>query len=309
LAAGRVQRVQWKHITINWQLYVLALLPVAWLVIFMYFPMYGNVIAFKNFMPNKGIWGSPWIGLDNLTRFFRSYNFENVMWNTFFLSAYDLVFGFPIPVLLALAMHYCPWPRYKRTVQMVTYAPNFISMVVMVGIIFKLLTPRIGLVSMILGKFGVVAPQFLGSADLFSHVYVWSGIWQFMGWNTIIYLAALSGIDPELHEAARVDGANIWQRMWYIDLRGILPTIVILLILRSGSILSVGFEKIYLMQNTLNIRASEVIATYVYKVGLVSAIPSFSYAAAIGLFGNLINFVLLVAMNFLARRVGETSLW
>ncbi len=301
--------MRWRHLEVNWQLYVLAFLPIAWLVLFSYVPMYGSIIAFKDFIPAKGIWGSPWVGLANLTRFFRSYNFQTVMWNTLFLSAYDLVFGFPIPVILALAMHYCPWPRYRRTVQMVTYAPNFISTVVMVGILFKLLAQRVGLVSVLLDRLGLPSPNFLGSADLFSHVYVWSGIWQFMGWNTIIYLAALSAIDPELHEAARVDGASIWQRMWHIDIHGILPTVVVLLILRSGSILDVGFEKIFLMQNTLNIRASEVIATFVYKVGLVSAVPNFSYAAAIGLFGNAINFVLLVCVNFLARRLGETSLW
>jgi ABC-type polysaccharide transport system permease subunit len=219
------------------------------------------------------------------------------------------VFGFPIPIILALALHYSPFPRYRKTVQMVTYAPHFISTVVMVGIIFKLMSQRIGLVNILLTKLGLPQMDFLGSPEWFPHVYVWTGIWQGMGWGTIIYLAALSGIDPELHEAARVDGANIWQRMWYIDIQGILPTVVILLILRSGSILSVGFEKVFLMQNPINIRASEVIATYVYKVGLASALPSFHYAAAIGLFGNVINFALLVAVNFVARRVGETSLW
>jgi putative aldouronate transport system permease protein len=303
------RRVRWKHVAVNWQLYVLVALPVAWLITFLYVPMYGNIIAFKNFIPVKGILGSPWIGFDNFTRFFRSYNFRSVMWNTFFLSGYDLLFGFPIPIILALALHYSTFPRYRKTVQMVTYAPHFISTVVMVGIIFKLMSQRIGLVNMLLTRMGLPEMDFLGSPVWFSHVYVWTGIWQGMGWGTIIYLAALSGIDPELHEAARVDGANIWQRMWYIDVRGILPTVVILLILRSGSILSVGFEKVFLMQNPLNIRTSEVIATYVYKVGLASALPSFHYAAAIGLFGNVINFALLVAVNFVARRVGETSLW
>jgi ABC-type polysaccharide transport system permease subunit len=179
----------------------------------------------------------------------------------------------------------------------------------MVGIIYRLLSQRIGIVNLILVALGIPEKDFLGSPALFPHVYVWTGIWQGMGWGTIIYLAALSGVDPELHEAARVDGANIWQRMWFIDIRGIMPTIVILLILSVGSILNVGFEKVFLMQNALNIRASEVIQTYVYKVGLASQNPNFAYASAIGLFGNAINFVLLVAVNYIARRFGETSLW
>ena len=298
-----------RRVSVNWELYLMGLLPVAWLVIFMYLPMYGNVIAFKNYIPGRGIWGSAWIGFENFTRFFRSFNFGQIMWNTFYLNVYDLIVGFPIPIMLALILHYAPAPRFKKAVQMVTYAPHFISTVVMVGIIFKLFADRIGLINMLLKGLGMPEIGFLADPGWFPHVYVWTGVWQNMGWGTIIYLAALSAVDPELHESAKVDGATIWQRMWHIDIPGILPVIVILLILRSGQILTIGFEKIFLMQNSLNISASEVVDTFVYKVGLASRNPNFSYATAIGLFKNFIAFILLVTVNRLARRFSETSLW
>ena len=302
-------RLQWSKVTVNWELYLFVALPLIWLLLFMYVPMVGNVIAFKKFMPIKGMLGSDWVGFDHFVRFVNSYNFWNVMWNTFYLNAYQLVAGFPVPIILALALHYCPALGYKKTVQMVTYAPHFISTVVMVGIILKVFQTRIGLVSVALAKLGLPEPPFLGNPDWFAHVYVWTGIWQNMGWGTIIFLAALAGVDVELHEAARVDGATIWRRVWHIDLPGIMPTVIILLILQSGQMLGVGFEKIFLMQNALNIRASEVVETYVYKIGLASATPNFSYAAAINLFRNVIAFFLLVAVNRISRRMSETSLW
>jgi putative aldouronate transport system permease protein len=303
------KKVNWKDVQVNWELYLLVLLPIAWLLIFLYYPMYGNIIAFKRFNPSLGILGSPWIGLTNFTRFFNSYRFLQIVWNTFIINVYEVVAAFPIPIILALLIHYCPAPRYKRVVQMVTYAPHFISIVVMVGIIFKLLGPRIGIVNQILSAIGIGEVDFLGKSSMFRHVFVWTGVWQGMGWGTIIYLAALSGVAPELHESARVDGANIWQRMWHIDLPGIMPTVIILLILRVGQMLNVGFEKVFLMQNNLNIQTSEVISTYVYKIGLASANPNFSYAAAIGLFNNIVSFILLVTVNRLARKLTETSLW
>ena len=299
----------WRQYTINWELYLMALLPVIWLIVFMYLPMYGNVIAFKRFVASKGIWGSPWIGFANFERFFTSIKFGNIMWNTFFLNVYDLIVGFPIPIVLALLLHYAPFHGYKKTVQMVTYAPYFISTVVMVGIIFKLFSQRVGLVNVALTALGVPEANFLGSPLWFPHIYVWTNVWQQMGYSTIIFLAALSAVDPELHEAARVDGATIWQRIWHVDLPGILAVVIILLILRLGQILNIGFEKVYLMQNTVNIVASEVVDTYVYKVGLSSRNPNFSYASAIGLFKNVIAFVLLVAVNRFARRRSEISLW
>ena len=304
-----LRRKAWREYTINWELYFMALLPVIWLIVFMYLPMYGNVIAFKRFVASKGIWGSPWIGLDNFERFFTSFKFGNIMWNTFFLNAYDLVLGFPIPIVLAILLHYTPVQGYKKTVQMVTYAPHFISTVVMVGIIFKLFSQRIGIVNVALTALGLPESNFLGSPLWFPHIYVWTNIWQNMGYATIIFLAALSAVDPELHEAARVDGATIWQRIWHIDLPGIAAVVIILLILRLGQILNIGFEKVFLMQNTVNIVASEVVDTYVYKIGLASRNPNFSYASAIGLFKNVIAFFLLIAVNRIARRTSETSLW
>lgn len=301
--------IKWKDIQVNWELYLLVLLPVLWIVIFMYVPMYGNIIAFKRFNPAMGIMGSPWVGLKNFTRFFNSYKFLQIFWNTLIINIYEVIAAFPIPIMLALLIHYCPSPKYKRITQMVTYAPHFISVVVMVGIIFKLLGPRIGLFNSALRAMGLKEVDFLGAASSFRHVFVWTGVWQGMGWGTIIYLAALAGVDPQLHESATVDGANIWRRMWHIDLPGIAPTVIILLILRIGRMLYVGFEKVFLMQNNLNIATSEVIQTYVYKVGLASSNPNFSYAAAIGLFNNVISFVLLILVNRLARKLTETSLW
>ena len=304
------KKVRWKDIAVNWELYLLVLPPLVWLFLFLYFPMYGNIIAFKRFTPNLGILGSPWVGFANFTRFFAAYRSFNIIFNTLIINVYEVAVGFPIPIFLALLIHYCPFARYKRTVQMVSYAPHFISVVVMVGLIFKLLAPRIGIVNMILAALGVeVEANFLGSAGWFRHVYVWTGVWQGMGWGTIIYLAALAGVDPQLHESAKVDGANIWQRMAHIDIPGIAPTVIILLILRTGQMLNVGFEKVFLMQNNLNINTSEVIQTFVYKVGIASPSPQFSYAASIGLFQNVISFILLLTVNRLAKQLSETSLW
>jgi multiple sugar transport system permease protein/putative aldouronate transport system permease protein len=301
--------VKLRAITSRWQLYLLVVIPIAYIIIFRYIPMYGAQIAFRKFLPNLGIWGSQWVGFRYFLRFFRSYNFRNVMINTLFLNVYQLVAGFPIPIILAVFIHYCPFFGYKKSVQMVTYAPHFISTVVMVGIIFKMLSMRNGIINVAITGLGIEKINFLGSPGWFPHVFVWTGIWQNMGWGTIIYLAALSGIDPELHESAKVDGATIWQRIWHIDIPGILPTVIILLILRTGRMLQVGFEKVFLMQNDLNISRSEVIQTFVYKVGLASSNPNFSYAAAIGLFISVISFILLLIVNRISKKVSETSLW
>ena len=307
---AKLKRVRRNRVRSNWDMYILCAIPVALILMFNYIPMYGNIIAFKRFQPGFGIWGSEWVGLDNFARFLRSYKFVRILRNTFVLNVYSLLAGFPIPIILALLIHYCPMPNYRRMVQMATYIPHFISTVVMVGIIYKLFTPRYGIIHATLTNIGFTnVPQFLASPIWFSHLYVWTGIWQNMGWGTIIYLAALAGVDDSLHDSALVDGANMFRRMWHIDLPTILPIIVILLILRSGSMLQVGFEKIFLMQNNLNISASEVISTYVYKIGLASSYPNFSYAAAIGLFQNGISFVLLITVNRIARKLGDTSLW
>ncbi len=303
------RRVQWSKVVVNWELYLFVLVPLIWLLLFMYVPMVGNVIAFKKFVPIKGMLGSDWVGFDHFVRFMNSFNFKNVMWNTFYINAYQLVAGFPVPIVLALALHYCPALGYKKTVQMVTYAPHFISTVVMVGMLIQFLSPRIGFVNDIIAALGFERVLFLSEPALFSSVYVWSGVWQLTGWNSIIYLAALSTVDPELHEAAIVDGANRLRRIAHVDIPSILPTIVVLLIIQCGQIMTVGFEKVYLMQRPLNLSRSEIIATYVYKVGLVSSFPDYSYGAAIGLFNALINLVLILAVNRLAKTITGQSLW
>ncbi|WP_281888733.1 sugar ABC transporter permease [Paenibacillus sp. YYML68] len=292
-----------------WQLYVLMLLPLAYIIIFKYVPMYGAQIAFKNFVANKGIWGSSWVGFDHFVRFFESYEFWTIMWNTISLSVYQLVAGFPFPILLALSLNYVMHDKFKKMVQMVTYAPHFISVVVMVGIIFQVLDPRIGLVNHLIALFGLEPINWMGEASYFRSIYVWSGVWQNVGFSCIIYLAALASIDPSLHEAAVVDGASKLRRMWHIDLPGILPIAIILLILDVGRMLEIGFEKSFLMQNPLNLRTSEIIDTYVYKVGLASNIVNFSYSSAIGLFKNVINLILLISVNRLAKKIGQSSLW
>ena len=304
-----MRKYKWKKISINWELYLLVALPLAFVIIFLYIPMYGNVIAFKRFLPGSGIWGSEWVGFENFNRFLTSFKFGRILRNTLVLNFYGLIAGFPAPIIFALFLNYLPFRGYKRSIQMVTYAPHFISTVVMVGIIYKLLTPRFGIINILFIRAGLTQQAFLSSAEWFPHVYVWTGIWQNMGWGSIIYLATLAAVDDSLHDTALVDGANIWQRIWHIDIPTILPIIVIILILNSGQMLNIGFEKIYLMQNNLNIRASEVISTYVYKIGLASAYPNYSYAAAIGLFQNIISFILLIIVNQIAKKLNHTSLW
>jgi putative aldouronate transport system permease protein len=292
----------------DWQLYAIIALPIAWFVVFRYLPMYGAQIAFRDFLASKGIWGSDWVGLDNLRRFFVSYMFGTTMRNTLGISLYSLVAGFPVPVLLALALNSMVSRRFKKAVQLVIYAPYFISTVVMVGMIIQFLSPTIGVLGNLYRLVGRQPVSLLGSSWNFWTIFVVSGIWQGAGWGTVIYMATLAGISPELHEAAIIDGASKIQRTWYIDLPGIMPTIITLLILTMGQVMNLGFEKVFLMQNALNLNASEVIATYVYKIGL-SGLPKYSYAAAIGLFNAAINFVLIVAMNAAAKRATGQGLW
>ncbi|TVY08155.1 sugar ABC transporter permease [Paenibacillus cremeus] len=293
----------------RWQLYLLILLPVLYLIVFKYVPMYGALIAFKNYVPTKGIWGSEWVGFKYFIRFFNSYDFIRVMKNTLVLSFYSLAAGFPFPILLALCLNFVQNQFFKKTVQMITYAPHFISVVVMVGIILQILDPRVGLVSTLLRAIGIEPANWIGDPAWFSHIFVWSGIWQNVGFSCIVYLAALAAIDPSLHEAAVVDGASKLRRMWHIDLPGIMPVATILLIMSTGHVLDIGFEKILLMQNPLNMSASEVIDTFVYKVGLASTAINYSYSSAIGLFKSVISLILLVLVNRFAKKVGQTSLW
>lgn len=298
-----------RKVRASWQLYVMLLVPVVQLCLFNYWPMIGIQIAFRNYNPVGGMWGSPWVGLQNFEQFFHSYEFWPVIRNTIILHGYELIATFPLPIILAICLNYVRQRWFSRTVQMVTYAPHFISTVVVVGMLFVMLDPQTGVYHFGLAKLGIGMPDFLSAPGWFRHIYVWSGAWQAMGFSAIIYLAALSGIDVGLHEAAIVDGASKIKRIWHIDLPGIAPVAIILFILSMGSALTTGFEKVLLMQNPLNLGTSEVIDTYVYKVGLASQVPQYSYATAIGLFQSVVGLILIFAANRIARRVSSTGLW
>lgn len=299
----------WLRIRRNWQLYVLLALPLIWLVVFRYAPMYGAQIAFRDYMPAFGIEGSPWVGLANFERFFNSYYFKPVIVNTLVISFYSLLAGFPIPIILALSVNQVRMRLFRNSVQMITYAPHFISTVVIVGMLFQFLHPRVGFTASLANLLGVPPPNWMGNPAVFSHIFVWSGIWQEMGFSAIIYLAVLSTIDPALHEAAVVDGASRLQRIRYIDIPGLLPTAMVLLVLTTGRVLEVAFEKVYLMQSPLNLGVAEVINTYVYRVGLLSPILDFSYSTAIGLLKGIVGLLLLIAVNYAARRLTNNSVW
>ncbi|ALS26507.1 sugar ABC transporter permease [Paenibacillus sp. 32O-W] len=296
-----------KSMRKNWDLYVLIVPVIVYYIMFHYVPMYGVQIAFKNFIASKGITDSPWVGFKHFERFFNSYYFERLILNTLEIGLYELIVGFPIPILLALMINEVRSKYFRKTVQTVTYAPHFLSTVVLVGMLFIFLDPQSGFINMLIRMFGGEPVSFLTEPAWFKTLYVFSGVWQQMGWSSIIYLAALTGIDPQLHEAAKVDGASRLKRIWHINLPGIMPTIIILLIMNVGSVMAVGFEKVFLMQNDLNRESSDVIATYVYRSGIVGA--QYSFSAAIGLFNSVVNFILLVTVNFIARKVGQTSLW
>ncbi len=291
----------------HWELYLLVFLPVLYLIIFKYVPMAGVQIAFKDFNVVKGIWGSPWVSFKHFGTFFHSPNFWLLIRNTIGISVYSLLAGFPVPILLALALNEVRTGPFKRSVQMITYAPHFISTVVMVSIIILILTPHVGVADRLFSLLGMKPTNFLGIPEFFKSIYVWSGVWQEMGYASIIYIAALAGVDPSLYEAARIDGATRWKKIIHIDLPSLAPITIIMLILSLGSLMGVGFEKIYLMQNPLNSSSSEVISTYVYKVGLLGA--NFSFSSAVGLFNSVINLILLLSVNFAARKWSETSLW
>ncbi|WP_407083141.1 ABC transporter permease [Paenibacillus aurantius] len=291
----------------NWELYLFIAPAFLYFLIFCYFPMYGIQIAFKNFNPSEGFAGSPWVGFDHFTRFFHSYYFWDLIWNTLSISLYELAVGFPVPIILALAFNEVRTGFFKKMVQTVTYAPHFISVVVMAGMIITFLSPTTGIITHMLEWIGLNPPDFLTDPRWFKTMYVLSGVWQGAGWGTIIYLAALSGVDPGLHEAAIIDGASRFQRMRHINIPAIVPTMTILLILNMGSLLGVGFEKILLLQNPLNMEASNVISTFVYQSGLVDA--QYSFSTAVGLFNSVINATLLVVVNQIVRRTSENSLW
>ena len=296
-----------KMIRQHWPLYLFLLPTIVYFLLFRFYPMYGLQLAFKNYRVVDGIAGSPWVGLDNFRRFFTTADFGKLMGNTLSVSIVTLIFTFPLPIILALLLNQLPSLRYKKLVQTTVYAPHFISTVVMVGMIFLFTSPSSGLINKLIEAFGGKAIHFTAEPGWFVPMYVISEIWQSTGWGSILYLAALAGVSPELHEAALVDGANKFQRVWHIDIPGILPTIVIMMILNAGKIMNVGFEKAYLMQTSLNIKASEIIATYVYKRGVLKS--QISLSTAVGLFDSVVNMILVVSVNWISRRVTDSSLF
>lgn len=297
-----------KDIRRNWVLYAFLIPALSYIILFCYAPMYGVQIAFKDFNISSGITGSEWVGFKWFERFFSSPKFWTMIKNTLTISLYELLLGFPLSIILALILHNIRNQKWKRFAQTITYIPYFISIVVLVSMLSLFLSPSSGIVNTISVLFGGSGDvYFMGKADYFPHIYVLSSVWQNTGWNSIMYLAALSSVDPTLHEAAEIDGANRFQRVLHVDLPCIVPTIIIMLILKSGSVMGVGYEKAFLMQNDLNITTSEIISTYAYKIGLVQKMYSFS--TAISLFNNIINFSMLVFVNKISKKVSDTSLW
>lgn len=305
------ERIKRRNPKKDWELYLFLVLPILYVIIFKYVPMSGLVVAFKDYKPRLGIWESKWVGFDQFIRFFESYMFKDIMTNTFVLSFYSLIVSFPIPVIFALIMNSIQNQRFKKITQTIVNMPHFISTVVLVGIMMSIFHSRQGLygnlMHMITGKYPA---DLFASPEAFRHFYVWSAVWQNFGWNSIIYTAALSSVDPALHEAAELDGATRLQRVLNIDLPTIMPTIITMLILKMGSIFTLGFEKIFLLQNSLNLSASQVVSTYVYEMGISgSGAGNFSYATAIGMFNNVIELVLLLIVNKISKKVSETSVW
>ncbi len=289
------------------QLYVLLIIPIAYIIVFAYVPMVGLAMAFEQFSITKGMFASPWIGLANFQRFFSSVYFERTVRNTLFLSVLGIVFNMPFSIVLALCLNELKNRYAKRVVQLITYAPYFISTVVMVSMLSQWTELTTGLINHIFRLFDGTPIDFMGKAKYFRFMYTASGIWQYMGFNSIVYLAAFNGIDQQLHEAAIVDGATRLQRVKHIDLPGILPTVIIMLILSCGRILSVGFEKVYLMQKPSNLENSQIISTYLYEMGLKK--QDVSYGTAVGMFNSVVNFIMVLIVNSISRRLGETSLW
>lgn len=295
-----------RDIRSNKLLYVMLVPVLLYYVVFHYVPMYGAIIAFKDFSPRLGIWGSDWVGFEHFQAFFTGPYFWRTMKNTVLISFYQLLFGFPAPIVLALLLNEVKHALFKRTVQTVTYMPHFISLIVICGIL-KDFTSSEGVINDIVAFFGGTRETFLLDPSFFRTIYVSSGIWQNIGWGTIIFLAALTGIDQEQYEAARIDGAGRWKQMLNVTLPGLMPMIIILLILDIGRMMNVGFEKIILLYNPGTYETADVISSYVYRVGLQDF--NYSFSSAVGLFNAAINFALLISSNWLSRKFNETSLW
>ena len=303
----RAEREKKKSVWKNWQLYIMCLPAVIYFLIFAYKPMYGIIIAFKNYSMRKGIMGSPWIGFGNFERLFSSYWFPIILKNTLTLSGLTLILGFPIPILLALILNEVQNSRFRKGFQTISYAPHFISTVVLCCMLTLSLSPSSGVINRFITMLGGEHINFLQEPSMFKWVYVLSGVWQEMGWGSIIYFATLSGVDKALIEAADIDGASRLQKIWYINLPVLVPTILILLILNCGSLLSVGYEKVFLLQNPTNLSASEVISTFVYKSGLEKS--DFSFGAAADLFNSVVNTIVLVLANTISKQTTKTSLF
>lgn len=291
----------------RWQLYLMLILPVTYILVFCYAPMGGILIAFKNYSFRKGIWASEWVGLKYFKQFFSNPDMAKLLKNTLIISLYSLAASFPAPIILALALNMIGGTKFKKFMQSLTYAPYFISTVVMVGIVLQCLHLNVGIVNNVLDALGMNRIDFMGKASFFRHIYVWSGVWQGTGYSAIIYIATLGNVDQSLVEASLIDGANRWQRMKIVELPALKPIITIQLIMAVGGIMGVGFEKVFLMQNNLNLPVSEIISTYVYKRGLHDM--QYSFATAVGLFNSVVNFILIFIANKISQKFGETSLW
>lgn len=292
-----------------WPLYVFLIPAIVYLLIFNYYPMYGAQIAFRDYRISKGIFNSKWVGLKHVKKFVTNYQFMTLMRNTLTISVYGLAANFIVRTFLSLSLHCLRSERYRKIIQTVTYMPHFISTVVMVGILIRFFNPSLGAISRLIQAMGGTDRDLMGVASAIPHIYVWSGIWQHAGWSTILFLAVLSSVDLDLHEAAIIDGASRMRRIWHIDLPTLRPTMVIVFIMDCGNIMNVGHEKMLLMQNDLNRSTTEIISTYVYAQGIAAGSPNYSYAAAIGLFNSVINFVLIVIVNQISKRLSQTSLW
>ncbi len=302
---GLLYRIQ-RDLRKNYSLYLLVLPVILFYLLFSYKPMYGAIIAFKRYTPALGIWSSPWVGFDNFIRFFNSVYFIRIIKNTLLLSLYSLIFGFPAPILLALMLNEVRNKRFKSLAQTVTYLPHFISMIVVTGMIVNF-TMSTGLINDIIVFFGGERSPLLQNPHLYRSIYIVSSIWQEIGWGSIIYLAALSGVDSQLYEAAMIDGAGKFKQLLFVTIPSIMPTIVIMLILKIGSLMSIGYEKTILLYNPSTYETADIISSYVYRIGLLE--QNWSYSTAIGLFNSVINLILLIITNKLSKRLSETSLW
>ncbi len=304
LKTGKREKVnkKWQYIKNNKLLYLLLMPGLLLTLIFKYFPMYGVLLAFKDYNPLKGILASPWVGFDHFISFFNSPNFSVLLENTLKLSFYGLILGFFPPIILALSLNQIMSKKWKKRIQLILYAPNFISVVVIVGIIFILFSAN-GPINIIFNSITGENIKFMQNPDFFRPLYVFSGVWQAMGWSSILYTSALANVDTDLLDAAGIDGANIFQKIWHVDIPTIKPVMVINFILAAGGIMSVGYEKAYLMQTSLNLPTSEIISTYVYKVGLQQG--NYGYSTAVGLFNSLINIILLIAANTVVKKLND----